>query len=116
MIRSFSAAGGATGGTESGSASAAVDSVLDVLPAHRAVLEMRGEAVALVGRQRAQQVRADRVPPALVLRSGRRHPRLTCPPPSAWRIFSSPRRMRPLTVPTGVSSIVAISVCVKPPK
>ena len=37
-------------------------------------------------------------------------------PPSCARIFSRPRRMRPLTVPIGVSSIVAISVWVKPPK
>ncbi len=32
------------------------------------------------------------------------------------RIFSKPRRIRPLTVPIGRSSIVAISVWVKPPK
>ena len=32
------------------------------------------------------------------------------------RIFSSPSRIRPLTVPIGVSSISAISVWVKPPK
>ena len=37
-------------------------------------------------------------------------------PPSCARIFSRPRRMRPLIVPIGVSSIEAISVCVKPPK
>ena len=36
--------------------------------------------------------------------------------PSAARSFSSPSRIRPLTVPSGVSSISAISVCVKPPK
>ena len=36
--------------------------------------------------------------------------------PSCERIFASPRRMRPLTVPTGVSSIEAISDWLKPPK
>src|SRR3712207_8811075 len=35
---------------------------------------------------------------------------------SRLRIFSSPSRMRPLIVPTGASSISAISTWVKPPR
>ena len=116
MIRPLSAGGGETSGTETGSASAATRRSATSRAAARAVGEVRLEALALVRLQRAEQVRADGVGPLLVIGSERAHPRLTCPAPSAWRIFSSPSRMRPLTVPTGVSSISAISECVKPPK
>ena len=46
----------------------------------------------------------------------RAHALTACQPPRCPRSFSRPRRMRPFTVPIGVSSIEAISTCVKPPK
>ena len=74
---------------------------------------MRLERLQLVGRQRAEHVRRRGILPALVVG---RHQRITAPPPSCSRIFFSPSRIRPLMVPTGASSMSAISVCVKPPK
>ena len=106
MIRCLSAGGGATGGTDTGSASAATRSVGHVLAAHGAAVEVRLEAGELVVGQRAEQVGADGVGPVLVIGGGRLIRGSPALLPSAWRIFSSPSRMRPLTVPTGVSSIV----------
>ena len=83
----------------------------DLAPAVRAGRQVRLEALVLVVGQRAQDVGARVVAPgagAHVIASAR--------PPSWPRSFSRPRRMRPFTVPMGVSSIDAISEWVKPPK
>ena len=43
-------------------------------------------------------------------------PSIPMPSASVTRIFSKPNLIRPLTVPSGIPSIEAISACVKPPK
>ncbi len=86
--------------------------LVDLGAAGRAGLEVRLVAGALVVGQGVEHVGARGVFPALVIGPG--HP--TAPCASTSRIFFRPRRMRPFTVPTGASSISAISTCVKPPK
>ena len=118
MIRAFSAGGGASRLDRDrqrvgGDRRSCVDLGRQV--AH--VGEVALEAVALVLGQRAEHVGAGGVGPVVVIAVRRAHVepsrRLSR---AASRIFSSPSRMRPFTVPTGVSSISAISVWVKPPK
>ena len=82
--------------------------------ARRAVGEVGLVGLALVLGQRVEHVGARGVLPALVIRA---HVHAsTAPCESASRIFLSPSRIRPFTVPTGASSMSAISTCVKPPK
>src|SRR5207249_550444 len=80
--------------------------------AGRAALHVVLEGLRLQLVERAQQVRAHVVLVALVIVHGAHAASVA----SARRILSSPRRIRPFTVPTGMSSISAICVCVKPPK
>ena len=87
-----------------------------VLTADRALVEVPLEAGGLVLGQRAQQPGADRVGPLLVIACGRGHVDGISSVRSWLRSFSSPSRIRPFTVPTGASRMLAISVCVKPPK
>src|SRR5439155_17187822 len=62
--------------------------------------------------QGAQQIGADLLPIRLV--SLLAHTPTTSP---SWRLsFSRPSLILPFTVPTGISSISAICVCVNPPK
>ena len=82
--------------------------LFELAPARSAAGQVRDEALALVVGQPAQDVAAD----VVQARAGHVAPA----PASSERIFFSPRRMRPLIVPTGVLSIDAISVCVNPPK
>src|SRR6185369_13758296 len=86
--------------------------VVDLLAAGRARRKVGLELRALVGRHGAEHVRAGAVGPAIVVD---RH-MATWPAPSCARIFCRPSRMRPLMVPTGVSSMSAISVSATPPK
>src|SRR5204863_7041134 len=93
---------------------------LDLVAADRTGVEMAAEAGGLVAVQRAEDEGA-RVAPAVALRAarielGRAHAITSAGSLSATRIFVSPRRMRPLIVPTGAPSMSAISLCVKPPK
>ena len=84
---------------------------LDLVAAGRADVEVGGEAPRLVLVERAEHPRAGGVAQGVVVTHG-----AASAGPSCERIFASPRRMRPLTVPTGVSSIEAISDWLKPPK
>src|SRR5262249_39751988 len=91
------------------------------LAAASALLQMRGERRGLLLGQRAQHVRGGVLAAALVALAGilRAHPVPSAVPPSsprAARIFASPRRIRPLTVPIGAPSISAISIWERPPK
>ena len=88
------------------------EQLVDLFAADRASLEVLLERVALVVGHGLEYVGACGVDPALVLA----HTGATFPSPSWSRIFLSPSRIRPFTVPTGASSMSAISVCVKPPK
>ena len=78
---------------------------------HDAAREVALELGRLVGLERAEHVGGDVVAPALVL--GLVH---ASPSASSPRIFSSPSRIRPFTVPSGTPSISAISEWLKPPK
>jgi len=82
----------------------------DLAPADLTGLEVRREAPLLVLRQRAED------PGARVVGVLAAHANASASPLSSPRIFFSPRRMRPFTVPIGVSSIAAISLWLKPPK
>ena len=86
--------------------------LVDLVAAERAALEVELERVALVLGHGLEDVGAGGVDPALVLA----HTGATFPSPSWAFIFFSPSRIRPFTVPTGASSMSAISVCVNPPK
>ena len=83
----------------------------DLAPALLAGRQVRLEALVLVVGQRAQDVGAR----VVAMRAGA-HDIASARPPSWPRSFSRPRRMRPFTVPMGVSSMEAISLWVKPPK
>ena len=62
-----------------------------------------------------EQVRAGIVAEAVVIRAG--HAISPGLKPASWcRIFSSPSRIRPFTVPSGMPSISAIWLWLKPPK
>ena len=111
MIRAFSAGGGRIAGGETGSASAARVQLVHLGAAGRARLEVRDVGGALGVRQRAEDERAGGVLEGLVLAHAS-----TAPCASVSRIFLSPSRIRPLTVPTGASSMSAISTWVNPPK
>ena len=78
-----------------------------VLAAAQMLLE--GGRLALVQRAEHPGARVDPVVAAA-------HVHASARPPSWPRIFSSPSRIRPFTVPIGVSSISAISDWLKPPK
>ncbi len=82
----------------------------DLAPADLTGLEVRREAPLLVLGQRAED------PGAGVVGVPAAHANASASPLSSPRIFLSPRRMRPFTVPIGVSSIAAISLWLKPPK
>ena len=114
MIRAFSAGGGSIARRRDRQRLGGDAQLVDLGAAGRAGREVRLVAGALVVRQRAEDVGARRVLPALVIRS---HVHAsTAPCASASRIFFRPSRIRPFTVPTGDSSISAISTWVKPPK
>ena len=85
----------------------------ELAPARRARLQMMLEARDLVVGERSQQVGGGRVGPVVVV--GCAHG-ATSFAPRRSRILCSPSRILPFTVPTGVSSMSAISVCVNPPK
>ncbi len=72
--------------------------------------QMALERGRLLGVEGAEQIGGDLVATALV---GGAH---TSPSASSLRIFSRPRRILPLTVPSGSPSISAISEWLKPPK
>ena len=116
MIRAFSDGGGSTGSAETGSARAAGSrsSTSSRQAGQPGEVLLEGRALGLV--QRAQQVGGGGVAPVVVSGSGHLHQRITAPSPSRSRSFLRPSRMRPLIVPTGVSSISAISLWVNPPK
>ena len=80
----------------------------------RAGLEMLPEGLHLVLVERAERICAD-IDASLALILARRTHESTCMGPSCNRSFCRPSRMRPLIVPIGVSSIVAISLWLKPP-
>ncbi len=88
------------------------EQVRDLLTAGGTVVEVALERLALVLRHGLEHVRARGIDPAVVLA----HTGATFPTPSWARNFFRPSRIRPFTVPTGASSMSAISVCVKPPK
>ena len=81
-----------------------------------AVAEMLAVGLELVFRQGAEHVcrRVLRAPLALAGIRGKAH-RAASAGPSWERSFCSPSRIRPLIVPIGVSSMVAISLWVNPP-
>ena len=82
----------------------------------------RSSAPRLVGRQRPERVGGEVVAPlvAAVARSAHgstpEGPSMPIRSASASLIFSSPSRIRPFTVPSGIPSISAISEWLKPPK
>ena len=112
MMRSRSSGGGSTCTAASGSVSAATCRSATSRRHSVARRQVRLEALVLVVGQRAQHVGARVV-------ACRAQALMSSPPPGrrAGRAASrGPRRMRPFTVPMGVSSIDAISEWVKPPK
>ena len=116
MMRAFSAGGGVRGSAEAGSASTATCSDVGVLAAERALVEVALEAGGLVLGQRAEQPRAERVGPLIVIARVRAHVDGISSIRRLLRSFSRPSRILPFTVPTGAPRISAISVWVKPPK
>ena len=81
----------------------------NLVATERARLHVRAQCRRLGFLERAEHVGATVLAELLVLV----HEATTTPAPSSVRrIFSIPSRMRPLIVPTGASSIAAISVCV----
>src|SRR5207244_6802134 len=90
----------------------------DLVAANDAAREVAPEVLELARVEAAEDVRA-RVAPAvapLTARIARAHVATRLGSPSDSRSFVRPRRMRPLTVPTGVPSICAIWEWVNPPK
>src|SRR5437764_2907495 len=78
--------------------------LLEFVPATRARLEMTLEHLHLERRQGAQEIGAHVLLVLLMV------PAHAVAPVISLRIFSSPSRILPLTVPTGMSSISAICV------
>ena len=88
---------------------------LDLVAAVGALLHVELEGPLLVVGERAEQIRAAIVAEAVVVRAG--HAISPGLKPASWcRIFSRPSRIRPLTVPSGMPSISAIWLWLKPPK
>ena len=83
--------------------------LLDLAPAAGAAVEMALEHLSLELGQSAEKVGPHVLLVLLVV------PAHAVAPAISLRIFSRPSRILPLTVPTGMSSISAICVCVKPP-
>ncbi len=106
----FRPGGAAIGVTERGSASTGGPKPLDLVPAHMALDRWRSKLRPQL-LERAKQVGADALLVDLVSLDAH-----TAPSASCRRSLSSPRRMRPFTVPIGISSISAIWLWLKPPK
>jgi glutamate synthase (NADPH/NADH) large chain len=113
----------ALGGAASASRPAFVQAFVrrPVGPAGRSLTDAAFERRRVVAPQRPQRVGSEVVAQMLAiapLAHGKTSDGPSIPIRSAnvTRIFSSPRRILPFTVPSGIPSISAISVCVKPPK
>ena len=89
---------------------------LDLVAAVGALLHVELEGALLVVGERAEQEGARVVAEAGVVRAGHASSPGLKPSASCRRIFSRPSRMRPLTVPSGMPSISAIWLWLKPPK
>ena len=86
---------------------------VDLVAADRALDQVADEAGVLLVGQGAQHVRADVLLVHLVAFEAHAG---SGSPTMVLRSFSRPRRMRPLTVPIGISSWSAIWLWEKPPK